>query len=108
MEKYYLVEKVKERFMIDAFNIDVIKQTGDKLKMLSSKVIKPEEHGVKLEDGVVSCISDEYKLKEITKEEAIKTLKDAQRNYGCWQEYMSNPEDRGSSHLMGPGGEQLM
>jgi hypothetical protein len=107
-ERYYLVEKVKERFMIDTFNTDVIRQTGENLKMLSSKVIRPEEHGIKLEKGVVSCTDDHYKMKEITKEEAIKTLREMGRNYGLWQEYMSSSEDRASSHLMGPGGDSLI
>ena len=105
-EKYYLVEKVKECFMIDAFNINVIKQTGGKLEMLSSKVIKPKDIRVELKKKVVSCTDDKYEIKEITEEQAVKILKDAERNYASWQNYMSTSEDRGSSHL-GFGGDIL-
>jgi hypothetical protein len=105
-ERYYLAEKVKERFMIGASNMNVIKQTGNKLEMLSSKVIKPAEIGVKLNKGVVSCVDNNYKLKEITEKKAIKILKDANRNSASWQDFMSTSEEMPSLHL-GFGGEQL-
>jgi hypothetical protein len=107
-ERYYLVEKIKNRFMVDAFNMNVIiRQEGENLKMLSSKAIKPKEIGVSLEKGVISCTDNHYKLKEVTKEKALKTLKDMDVNYSCWQEYMSSSEDRPSSHLS-HGGESLI
>jgi hypothetical protein len=107
-ERYYLVEKVKDCFMIDAFNMNVIEQAGENLKMLSSKVIKPKEIGVSLEKGVVSCTDNHYKLKEVSKKKALKTLKEMDVNYSCWQDYMSSSEDMPSSHLTGPGGDCLI
>lgn len=106
MEKYYLVEKVKDRFMIDAFNINVVKQKKGKLEMLSSKVIKPKQIGAKLDEkGKIYCTDNKYKIKEITKEKASKVLKDREINYSLWQNHMSNYEDKGSPHLsFGLGG----
>lgn len=94
--------------MVDAFNTDVIRQTENKLEMLSSKVIKPEKHGVKLEKGVISCTDDNYEVREVTKEKAMKTLNDMNRNYSNWQHYMSGSQDEASPHLMGPGGDSLI
>jgi len=108
MEKYYLVEKVKECFMIDAFNTNVVKQTGESLKMLSSKVIKPREIGIKLHKGIVSCTDDKYKMEEITEEQAIETLRKMDVNYSLWKDYMSTSDNIGSSHLVGLGGDQLI
>lgn len=107
-ERYYLVEKVKDCFMIDAFNINIVKQTGKNLEMLSSKVIKPKEIGVKLKKGIVFCTNNDYEIKEITEKQASKILKDAERNYASWQGFMSTSEDMGSSHLTGPGGDSLL
>lgn len=106
-EKYYLVEKVKNLFMVDAFNINIVKQTGENLEMLSSTKIKPKEIGVNLEKGVISCTDNHYKMEEITEKQAIKTLKEMDINYANWQHYMSNSEDMSSSHLTGPGGDSL-
>lgn len=105
-EKYYLVEKVKNIFMIDAFNLNIIKQTSKNLEMISSKVIKPDEIGVKLIDGKIICDDKDYKIKEINEKKAIKILKFKDENYSSWQDYMSNSEDIGSSHL-GSGGDNL-
>lgn len=88
-ERYYINEKVKDCFFTDAFNMDVIREKEGKLEMLSSKVIKPEEHGVILEKGIVFCKDDHYNLKEVSKEKALETLKEMELNYSCWQEYMS-------------------
>ena len=108
MEKYYLVERVKDCFMIDAFNMNVVKQTGKNLEMLSSKVIKPEEIGVRLNKEVVSCTDDKYEIKKVDEETAKETLAKMNINYSQWQDYMSTSEEIGSSHLMGPGGDQLI
>lgn len=108
MEKYYLVEKVKNRFMIDSFNLNIVKQKRKDLEMLSSEAIKPKEIGVKLDEkGKIYCTDKNYKIKEITKEKASKILNDMDKNYSLWQNYMSNPEDKGSSHLTGPNCEVL-
>lgn len=104
MEKYYLVEKVKERFMIDAWNINVIKQKEGKLEMLSSKKIKPKEIGVKLsKKGEIFCEDNDYEIREISEKQANLTLESMKRNYGLWQSYMSSSEDEASSHLGGMG-----
>jgi|WetSurMetagenome_2_1015567.scaffolds.fasta_scaffold1394575_2 hypothetical protein len=107
-ERYYLVEKVKDCFMIDAFNMNVIRQEGENLQMLSSKVIKPNQIGVSLEKGVISCTNPKYEMKEVTKDKAMKTLTDMNINYANWQNFMSSSEDMPSSHLTGPGGESLL
>ena len=108
MEKYYLVEKVKHRFMIDASNLNIVKQKRKDLEMLSSEVIKPKEIGVKLDEkGKICCTDNEYKIKEINKEKANKILEDMKRNYFLWQDYMSGSENRASSHLIGKNNERL-
>ncbi len=107
VEKYFLVEKMKERFMIDAFNLNIIKQKGNKLEMLSSKVTKPKEIGIILDkDRQISCTDDRYNIKEITKKEAFEALEDISNNYSLWQHYMSNSDDYGSFHLS-QGGDAL-
>lgn len=108
-ERYYLAEKVKNRFMmVDAFNMNVLQQKGNSLEMLSSKLIKPEQIGIKLEKDNVICIDDKYKLKEVSKEEALKTLNNIGLEYTSWQHLMSGPENYASSQLNGPGGEGLI
>lgn len=108
MGKYYLVEKVKNCFMIDAFNKNIIKQKNGKLEMLSSKVIKPAEIGVKLnKKRKMYCADKDYKIKEISEKEVNKLLWEAAKNYSLWQGYMFNAEDRGSPHLTGPTREVL-
>lgn len=106
MEKYYLAERIKDCFIIDAFNTDVLKQSGNSLEMLSSKVIKPEEHGIKVERNKVICVNGLYDLKEVSKEKAMETLEEMSVNYSLWQSYMSNPDDEASLHL-GQGGDFL-
>ncbi len=106
MEQYYLVERIKECFMVDAFNLNIIKQTEGKLEMLSSEVIKPKEIGVELnEKGKIDCADDKYKIKEISKEEASKILKDIRINYSSWQNYMSGSDNEASHHLIGQNRE---
>jgi len=108
-ERYYIAERVKERFgMVDSFNYDVLKQSGEELQVISSKVTKPKNLGIKLENGNILCKDDKYKLKEVTKEQAIKKLIEMQINYSNWQNFMSSSEDMPSSHLTGPGGESLL
>lgn len=107
MEKYYLVEQLKQRFMIDAFNTHVIKQKNGKLEMLSSKAIKPNHIGIRLKEGVISCNDDKYEIEEIDEEKAKETLAKINLNYSQWQDYMSTSKEKGSSHLSGPGGAQL-
>ena len=105
--KCYLAERVKERYMVDAFNMNVIKQTGKNLEMLSSKVIKPREMGIKLnENGKIFCIDNKYKIKEITQKESLKILEDMEKNYGLWRGRMSTSENYASLYLSG-GGEKL-
>ena len=96
--------------MIDAFNLNVIKQKKKNLEMLSSDAIKPKEIGIKLNKGVIFCTDDRYKIKEINEEQAMETLRRNEVNYSLWQEYMSNSEDKGSAHLtgIGLGGGQLL
>jgi len=102
-EKYYLVERVRDCFRIDAANMNIVKQTGKKLEMLSSEKIKPKEIGIKLnENGKIFCDDDKYKLKEINKKESSKILKDMKSNYSLWQEFMTNPSDLPSPHLGDP------
>jgi len=107
-EKYYRVDRVKKPFMIDAFNIDIIRQTGNKLEMLTSKVIKPEEHGVNIIDGNVSCTNEDYKMEEVTQATAMNTLRFMDINEVLWKDYASGSENMSSSHLTGPGGENLI
>ena len=94
--------------MVDAFNMNVIKQTGKNLEMLSSKVIKPRENGIKLNElGEVYCVDKKYKLKEITQKESFKILRDIEKNYSLWQRHMSTSENYSSPHLSGSEGEKL-
>ena len=102
-ERYYLIERIKKRYLLDAFNIEIMRQKEGKLEMLSSEVIKAEEYGIKLKKGKVSCADDKYKLEEITKEKAIEILKDVNINFALWRDYMLSSEDRASSHLCGMG-----
>ena len=105
--KYYSAERVKERYMVDAFNMNVIKQTGKNLEMLSSKVIKPRENGIKLNElGEVYCVDKKYKVKEIAQKESLKILEDMEKNYGLWRGRMSTSENYASLYLSG-GGEKL-
>ncbi len=106
MEQYFLIERIKDRFMIDAFNSNIIKQTKGKLEILSSEVIKPRKIGVGLnKKGEIFCADKNYQIKEITKEKANKILKDMEINYSSWKNYMSNAEYKGSPHLsLGLGG----
>jgi hypothetical protein len=106
--RYYIAEKVKECFgMVDSFNYNVLIQKDGKLEMLSSKVIKPKEIGIKLEKGIVLCTDNKYKLEEVTQEQALKKLEWMGVNYASWQECMSSSEDRPSDHLS-HGGESLI
>lgn len=108
MEHYYLVKRVKDCFMIDAFNSNILKQKGGELGMLSSEVIKPREIGVQLnEKGEIFCADKDYKMKEITKKEAINTLDAMKKNYSLWQNHMSIFENISSPNLVGFGGESL-
>jgi hypothetical protein len=108
MERYYIAEKIKECFgMVDSFNYNVLVQKDGKLEMLSSKVIKPHEIGIKLEKGIVLCTDDKYKLEEVTPEQALKKLEWMGINYASWQECMSGPGEMASSHLS-HGGESLI
>ena len=50
-EKYYLVERVRDCFRIDAFNMNIVEQAGKNLEMLSSKAIKPSQIGIKLNEN---------------------------------------------------------
>ena len=105
--KYYLVEKIKDRFMTDAFNTNIIKQTGKNLEMLSSKVIKPIQIGIELnKNGKISCVDKKYKVKEIAQKESLKILEDMEKNYGLWRGRMSTSENYASLYLSG-GGEKL-
>jgi len=99
MEKYYLVERVKDYFVEDNLNLNVLKKTGEKLEVISSSVIKPEEIGIKSNKGNIFCIDNKYKIKEISEEEVIQTLEYINKNYSSWQENMSNQEEECSSHL---------
>jgi len=109
-DQYYLVKKVKEPFMIDALNINIIKKVGKNLEMLTSGVIKPEEIGVQISKNGrgISCTNDEYNLvRKLTEKEVEEKLKEMGLNYSNWQYYMSNSENSGSSHLSGPNGARL-
>lgn len=76
MERYYLVEKVKDLYSSFRHNFNIIKQSKSKLELMSSKAIKPEEIGVKLnKKGEISCADKNYKIKKISKKEANEWLK---------------------------------
>lgn len=102
MEEYYLAKKVKNEFFIDAFNIDILKRTGNSLEMLSSKVIKPKEHGIKIDKNNVVCTNDEYELKKIDEIKARETLREMGVNYSSWENYMSTSDNVASSQLNNP------
>lgn len=106
-ERYYSVEKMKERFMVDAFNINIVKQKGKNLEMLSNEAIKPEEIGVKLSNGKVFCIDDRYEIREISEKQAMQTLESMKRSSSLWQDYMSTSENIGSPHLGHEGGSLI-
>jgi hypothetical protein len=108
IERYYLVEKLKEPFMIDAFNMHVVRQAGKNLEMLSSEKIKPADIGIKLNKfNKILCTNKQYAITEITEEKASRILKNLKKNYLSWQNYMSGAENMASNHLFGIGGEIL-
>jgi hypothetical protein len=107
-ERYYKVKRVENRFLIDAYNISIVKQVGENLKMFSRNVRTPEEIGVVIEDGKASCIDRKFKLKEITERKALKIINYLEVSYRCWQDHTLTPEDVGSSHLADSGGNILL
>lgn len=94
--------------MGDIFNINLVKQTGNKLEMLSSKKIKPEDIEIKLnKSGEIVCADDKYEIHEITGWRASKILEYIEENSSLWQRYMSSSEDHPFSHLIGKNNGEL-
>ncbi len=90
--------------MIDAFNINIVRQMGKNLEILSSEKIKPKDIGIKLnENGEIFCMDNKYKIKEITEEKSSKILKDMEQNYSLWKNYMSTSENSSSPQLSREG-----
>ena len=100
-EKYYLVERVRDCFGIDATNMNLVKQTGKGLEVLSNSRIEPKEIGIELnENGKIFCTDDKYEVNEITEETSHRIMQDMLKNYSLWREYLSGTGNRASPPLI--------
>ncbi|MDP2672963.1 MAG: hypothetical protein Q8O84_04075 [Nanoarchaeota archaeon] len=109
MEKYYLVERVKDCFWFDMLNINLVKQTKKGLEALSSNARKLEEIRIKLNNGKLFCADNKYQINEINKKESSKILRKIEESYSLplQRDYLSISENFLSSHLSGLGGKRL-